>query len=445
MKVFNGRLYVGANGWGNGGASASEEIRINPDDTWDLVAGAVRTLPDGTTKSPISGLGDGFGNFFTAHMWRAETHNGALYVGTNDASSAFKAVPGLGPALRPEFGFDVWGTCDGQYWWQVTRNAFGDGEWNFGARSIVSTPFGLFIGSTNHVEGTSVWKGDASPCGSDDNANSTGVQFGAVKRTQSDTAGSATSEAIAPVARPARLVAGAQVCGSGLSWDPVDGAVRYRILRSTYRSFDVAVKLPPKLPDGTYLPDQLPVPASGAGSGKGHRVWIAGAYSPVGLTSRDDLRRSQYVTGRPLQLRDRRRRSLGRRLPAVERGSRGVAALNRDLRRTRRRPGTCVRRSDPEVQAGAEEAHTSRRRNPHELAQERRGRCAAGAHAAPRRARGRPGRWAASEPPVASRSTTCRTRPSASSGSLPRTSPADAGKLGRAREDAPSKVGQEVQ
>src|SRR4029078_13693350 len=72
------------------------------------------------------------------------------------------------PALASEFGFDVWGTCDGRFWWQVTRNAFGTGgagQWNFGARTLVSSPFGLFVGSTNHVNGTSVWKGDASPCG----------------------------------------------------------------------------------------------------------------------------------------------------------------------------------------------------------------------------------------------------------------------------------------
>ncbi len=161
MHVFKNRLYVGSNGWGAGSSPASEEIRVNPDDTWDVVVGNARTV-NGSTKSPISGIGDSFGNFFNAHMWRAETHNGAMYIGTNDASSAFANVPGLGPLLAPEFGFDIWGTCDGQYWWQVARDAFGDGRWNFGARTIVSTPSGLFIGSTNHVEGTSVWKGDAS-------------------------------------------------------------------------------------------------------------------------------------------------------------------------------------------------------------------------------------------------------------------------------------------
>jgi hypothetical protein len=285
MRVFKGRLYVGSNGWGQGQNSelAAEEIRINPDDTWDVVAGKPR-LVDGVMKAPISGLGDGFGNFFTAHMWRAETHNGAMYIGTNDASGAWQD-PRLGrisELLAPEFGFDVWGTCDGQYWWQVTRNAFGDGKWNFGARTIQSTPFGVFIGSTNHVEGTSIWKGDASPCGS---GGGGGPEFSPMKRAQSETAGGTTHETVS-LARPARLVADQQVCGSGLSWDRVDGAARYRILRCRYRSFDVAMKLPPKLPGGGYLPDQLPMPASGTGPATTHRVWIAGPYTAIGVTTK---------------------------------------------------------------------------------------------------------------------------------------------------------------
>jgi hypothetical protein len=280
MQPFKGRLYIGANGWGQGGSFASEEIRINPDDTWDLVVGAARTLPGGTVKSPISGLPDGFGNFFNAHFWRAEVHNGALYIGTNDASSAWGSTPPLGSLLAPEFGFDVWGTCDGQYWWQVTRNAFGDGRWNFGARTLVSSPFGLFIGSTNHVEGTSIWKGDASPCGAG------GAQFGAVQRVSPSKSTGRTSPATAGIAVPAptRLLTDTRACGTVLSWDEASGAQRYRILRAEYRSVNINLKGPPKLPNGGYFADATPTPAP-SGTGKLKRISVAGPYVAIGTTT----------------------------------------------------------------------------------------------------------------------------------------------------------------
>jgi len=282
MQVFKNRLYVGANGWGTGAVPAAEEIRINPDDSWDVVAGAARTLPDGTTKAPVSGLGDGFGNFFTAHMWRAETHNGALYIGTNDASSAFKAVPGLGTALQSEWGFDIWGTCDGQYWWQVTRNAFGDGAWNFGARSLVSTPFGLFVGSTNHVEGTSVWLGDASPCGSAGAGGGT-AQFGLAKRGSSTTSGGSKVD-VAPA--PRRLVAATAPCGTGLSWDAAPDARRYRILRAEYRPYRVNLNVPPRLTGDGFSPDAMAVPATpGSPHTRSVDIPVAGAYVDIGTTA----------------------------------------------------------------------------------------------------------------------------------------------------------------
>ncbi len=170
-------------------------------------------------------------------MWRAETHNGAMYIGTNDASSGFANVPGARTQLQPEFGLDLWGTCDGQYWWQVTRNAFGDGRWNFGARTIVSSPSGLFIGSTNHVEGTSVWLGDASPCGAP-------VPFGRGGGVGASSA-DATSPAVSPP--PRRLLADTQKCGTVLSWDATSGATRYRILRSEYRAVDVNLGVQPRI------------------------------------------------------------------------------------------------------------------------------------------------------------------------------------------------------
>jgi hypothetical protein len=293
MHVFKGRLYVGANGWAQGGQSVlrAEEIRVNPDDTWDVVAGAPRTLADGTAKAPISGLGDGFGNFFNVHMWWAETHNGAMYIGTNDASGAWQD-PRLGPIpalLGPEFGFDVWGTCDGQYWWQVTRNAFGDGQWNFGARTLASTPFGLFIGSTNHVQGTSVWKGDASPCGS----TGGGPGFGSFKPVNTPAAAKSSAQKAtgatrsnASLARPGELLTNVQPCGTALSWTATPQAKSYRILRSEYRSINLNMSAPPRLPNGDVLPDAMPIPAFGAAGAKLHRrIEVAGPYVTIGETS----------------------------------------------------------------------------------------------------------------------------------------------------------------
>jgi subtilase family serine protease/fibronectin type 3 domain-containing protein len=278
MHVYKGRLYVGANGWGGGGQPAAEEIRINPDDSWDVVVGNARTLPDGTVKAPISGIGDSFGNLFNAHMWRAEDHNGAMYIGTNDASTFFDPTPGIGPLLESTVnGFDIWGTCDGQYFWQVTHDAFGDGHYNFGARTIVSTPVGLFIGSTNHAEGLSVWLGNASPCGVSGNF---GSQYGP-KATELGTPQSS------PVARPARLMTAARPCGTALTWDPVAGARRYRILRATYRSVTIDARTSPMAMTAVG-PDLMPTPAQLAKLKLSARreLWIPGKYTAIATTTK---------------------------------------------------------------------------------------------------------------------------------------------------------------
>ena len=280
MQTFTGpdgvtRLYIGANGWGTGAAPVAEEIRINPDDSWDLVAGNPRTLPDGTVKTPISGLGPGFGNLFNAHMWRAEVYNGALYIGTNNAADAFAGVAGIGPALAPTFGFNIWGTCDGVHWWEVTNDAFGDGQWNFGARTLVATPFGLFIGSTNHVQGTSVWLGQAQPCGAGNTQSSTNTTF--------QPAGSSGTPLLGSASSPHELLAVAQPCGNALTWNEIRGATRYRILRADYRALTLNVKQAQKL-IAQAVPDLTP-PPSNPNAPKTQQVWVAGRYTAIGTTT----------------------------------------------------------------------------------------------------------------------------------------------------------------
>ena len=166
MGVFRGELYVGASGWYSTLFPASEMIRIAPDGTWDVVVGSSRTV-DGVTKSPISGLPDGFGNVFNAHFWRMDVFDGGLFVGTNDWSYSLQGVPVLSSLLQNQFGFDMYGTCDGRYWYPVTINAFGSGIDNFGLRTMVPTPFGNFLGSANHAQGTTIYGStiNAPSCG----------------------------------------------------------------------------------------------------------------------------------------------------------------------------------------------------------------------------------------------------------------------------------------
>ena len=60
MTVFNGQLYVGAGMLIVPNPNNDDLLRINPDDTWDLVEGTPRNTPAGW-KYPVSGLPNGFG------------------------------------------------------------------------------------------------------------------------------------------------------------------------------------------------------------------------------------------------------------------------------------------------------------------------------------------------------------------------------------------------
>ena len=138
MHVFNGDLYVGAAGW-DALLSPCELIRVNPNDTWDVVVGNQRVDP--TTrrmKFPISGLPDGFGNPFNAHIWRIDDFNGSLYAGTNDASLAYAKLVPFYPGIATHYGFDLYSTKDGVYWNVVTTTGFGSPT-SFGARTMADT------------------------------------------------------------------------------------------------------------------------------------------------------------------------------------------------------------------------------------------------------------------------------------------------------------------
>lgn len=168
LRPFNGSLYVGSGIQDGGcdiankvGPAAGEILRIHPDDSWDLLVGEPRITPEGL-KVPLSGLGPGFGKCFAGYIWSMRVHEGWLYVGTFDWFMSLKYSrherwPEHIPIRSAEKidrmvdrwgGFDLWRTRDGARWFPVTQNGFGN-PYNYGARSMASTPYGLFVGATN--------------------------------------------------------------------------------------------------------------------------------------------------------------------------------------------------------------------------------------------------------------------------------------------------------
>jgi hypothetical protein len=163
MEPYRRSLYVGASGWGTSLFPESELIRIGTDGRWDVVVGAQRQLPDGTVKAPVSGLPDGFGNPFNNHFWRMQTYRGALLLGTNDWSWSLAGSPGVDDHVRSEFGFDLYGTCNGNDWWRATGDGFGRPD-DFGVRTMSASRAGLFLGTTNLVDGATIRRSSARPC-----------------------------------------------------------------------------------------------------------------------------------------------------------------------------------------------------------------------------------------------------------------------------------------
>jgi hypothetical protein len=167
MCPFHGALYVGS-GIQNGGydrnnivgPAAGEIIRIHPDDSWELVVGTPRRTPDGM-KYPLSGMGPGFDNIFAGYIWRMAVHEGWLYASTFDwsvflpyakrpsrAAKRMIRLLGMNQIVRLGGGFDLWRTRDAVHWIPVTKNGF-DNPYNYGARTLLSTPQGFVIGTAN--------------------------------------------------------------------------------------------------------------------------------------------------------------------------------------------------------------------------------------------------------------------------------------------------------
>jgi hypothetical protein len=154
------RLYVGTD---------REVLRVNPDDSWELVVGSPRKTPTGQPLLPLSGFDYGYDNFFNIHMWRMGVYPTAnlttpwLYIGTHDQSTKWRNLKGnIGTVLRPGMGFDLFSTSDGWHYSAVTRNGFGD-MFNNGMRNFAATPYGYFMGTANHFYGTKIYLGTNVP------------------------------------------------------------------------------------------------------------------------------------------------------------------------------------------------------------------------------------------------------------------------------------------
>ncbi len=209
LAEHGGRLYAGTS-W------PSELLRIEPDDTWELVVGEPAAGTGGDVL-PITGIPAGFGNSLNVLFTTMASHDGSLYAGTMDMSALARFIPQLEPFFRHELGFDMLRSEEGVYWHPVTRKGLGS-FLQYGVQSLASTPAGLFAGTATGTDGAQVWlKSPLSPL------------------------------AAGPEA-PYRLEAASDLITDNeedvvLSWEPVQGAVAYHLYRSTVTPFLEALQI----------------------------------------------------------------------------------------------------------------------------------------------------------------------------------------------------------
>jgi hypothetical protein len=197
MVEFRGRLYVGT-------GLPPELVRIDADDTWELLVGQPR-MTDAGLKRPLSGLSIGLGSAFSAQFRALAVQDGRLYLGTSDWSTVLDVYPPLGDLVQYEYGFDLFRSDDGFSWAHVTRNGFAVDHQPI-ARTMASTPAGLFVGSASSTAGLQVWQKPAP--------TPTPAAPGVPQRL----------EALSEEVDDAAVL---------LSWAPSSGATQYQVYRST--------------------------------------------------------------------------------------------------------------------------------------------------------------------------------------------------------------------
>ncbi len=268
MHVYKGQLYVGTD-------RPAELIRINPDDTWDLVIGTPRETPDGW-KYPLSGLDAGLHNWLNGHIWRMQEYQGHLYLGTMNMGTHFRNTPGAEAVLKPNFGCDLYETADGWHFSPITTTGFGD-RFNFGLRSFAATPHGLFAGTANSCYGLQIWRGVLED------------RIGKTEETNPalSPAGHGPDRTISARLPPTCLEVEMNGRKVVLSWDGPAGAKRFRVWRAIVADQRSRVEVHPFLAPllrilrlvlrhnpQLYLP---PLP---------RQLWIPGTYAEIGVTER---------------------------------------------------------------------------------------------------------------------------------------------------------------
>lgn len=165
MAAFRDAVFIGSGIQKGGidkenkvGPAGPELIRLNADGSHDVIMGEDR-MPGG----PLSGMLPGWNNVFCGSIWKMNVHDGWLYAGTQDwlVFLLYRDFVKLDtPAARllrridvPEMvetaaGYDLWRSRDGETWLPVTRSGF-ENPYNHGVRNILSTPQGLYVGSSN--------------------------------------------------------------------------------------------------------------------------------------------------------------------------------------------------------------------------------------------------------------------------------------------------------
>jgi hypothetical protein len=143
-----------------------EIVRVNPDNSWDLVVGQPRNTPDGF-KAPLSGIAYYFDNDFNGHIWQMQdatwnqlpggSEPSGLHAGTWDWSILLRNANLTAAPTTSEEGFDFFDSPDGVHWYVIAKNGLGDG-FNMGGRSGNFNHFGIFWGTARPTGGAQEWQ-----------------------------------------------------------------------------------------------------------------------------------------------------------------------------------------------------------------------------------------------------------------------------------------------
>jgi hypothetical protein len=174
----------------------AQVYRFDENDDWEMIIGDLKNNVYPTSDdwgslegtqvfdSRLGNYGAGFFNpsllqqlqgddtnlSFNQYTWWMDTYNGKLYCTTFDYRIFTRYIrertsdPEVIARLdmidqnntNPQ-GFDLYATTDGINWDPVTQDGFGD-PYNYGGRTLKSTPEGLFVGTANPFWGAQVWK-----------------------------------------------------------------------------------------------------------------------------------------------------------------------------------------------------------------------------------------------------------------------------------------------